>query len=72
MNMQLVTQHDVDQKQASIRQTYRWTQASFSVTGIRRLVGNTLIEMGDRIVGCRPIYHQQITQMAPTTQVQGA
>lgn len=68
MNMQLVMQHDVDQKQDSIRQTYRRTQAGFLIAGIRRLIGNTLIEMGDRIAGCRPVQHH----LAPATQGQGA
>lgn len=51
MNVRLITQEEVAERQQSLRTSYLRTQTGFSVTGIRRLMGSTFIAMGEKIQG---------------------
>ncbi|MCA9833807.1 MAG: hypothetical protein KC435_07685 [Thermomicrobiales bacterium] len=49
MNMIEALQVEIDRKQESIKKDYRTSQSGLG--GIRRVFGNTLIALGDRIHG---------------------
>lgn len=51
MNVRLITQYEISERQQQLRSEYLRTQDGFSISGIRRLMGNTIIAMGQRIHG---------------------
>lgn len=51
MNLRLITQSEITERQQNLRTNYLNTQNGFSVTGIRRLMGSTFIAMGHKIHG---------------------
>lgn len=52
MNMRLITNREIEDKQQSISTEFRRSQQSCSIDGIRHLVGSTFIALGMRIHGC--------------------
>ena len=51
MNVRLITQNEIADRQQYLRSTYLNTQHGFSVSGFRRLMGSTFIAMGQKIQG---------------------
>lgn len=51
MNTRLITNYEIAQKQQDIHHDFRRSQATFTIPGVRRLVGNTFIALGERIYG---------------------
>lgn len=51
MNVRLITQNEIADKQQDLRTNYLRTQTGFSIVGIRRLMGSTFIAMGEKIQG---------------------
>lgn len=71
MNARLITQEEVAEKQQSLRSTYLRTQAGFSISGIRQLMGNTFIAMGHRIHGRREERREALAQASPLKPARG-
>lgn len=57
MNARLITPREIAERQHSIRIGYQRSHTSFTVAGIRRLIGNTIIAMGTMIHGTRDVHH---------------
>ena len=51
MNVRLITQDEISDHQQFVRTGYLRTQQGFSISGIRRLMGNSVIAMGQKIHG---------------------
>lgn len=51
MNVRLITQNEIADRQQNLRTSYLQTQSGFTVSGIRRLMGSTFIAMGQKIHG---------------------
>ena len=51
MNVRLITQNEIADRQQNLRASYLSTQNGFSISGIRRLMGSTFIAMGQKIQG---------------------
>lgn len=51
MNVRLITQEEVAERQQSLRTGYLHTQNGFSVEGIRSQLGSTIIAMGEKVQG---------------------
>lgn len=51
MNVRLITQEEIAEKQQALHKSYLNTQRGFSVTGLRLLTGSTFIAMGQKIQG---------------------
>jgi hypothetical protein len=51
VNTRLITTAEIVAKQQTISNDFRRCQTTFSVAGVRRLVGNTIIAMGEHVYG---------------------
>lgn len=51
MTMRFITEIEILQRQQEVRNGARRARTSFSVAGIRQLIGNTFIAMGTRMNG---------------------
>lgn len=67
MNVRLITQDEIAERQRSVRFGYQRTQHGFSISGIRRLMGNSIIAMGQKIHGRR----ESLAQAAPLKPARG-
>lgn len=67
MNTRLITNSEIIDRQQAITNDFRRSQTTFSVAGVRHLVGNTIIAMGLRVHGrleeCR-----ETTALAPKSE----
>ncbi|MCO5218002.1 MAG: hypothetical protein M9934_08265 [Thermomicrobiales bacterium] len=70
MNNIETIQIDINRKQASIMKDYRNSQEGFR--GFRRLFGNTLIALGDRIHGRAEECREEIARRALTRRLREA
>ena len=51
MNTQIITAAEIAARQQAIRNDFRRSQTTFSVAGVRHLLGSTIIAVGERIYG---------------------
>lgn len=51
MNLRLITNHEIIEKQDSLRSGYLRSRNGFSIQGIRRSAGSTFIALGQKIHG---------------------
>ena len=51
MNTRIITAAEIAAKQQAISTEFRRCQSTFSIAGLRHLVGSTIIAMGERIYG---------------------
>ncbi len=51
MNTRIITDAEITAKQQAIGTEFRRCQTTFSISGFRRLVGNTIIALGERVYG---------------------
>lgn len=51
MNTRLITNRDIAERQEAIANDFRRSQTTFSIAGVRHLLGNTIIAFGVRIHG---------------------
>ncbi len=68
MNVRLITQDEISDHQQFVRTGYLHTQQGFSISGIRRLMGNSVIAMGQKIHG-RERRESLVTPVAPARGV---
>ncbi len=52
MNTRFITNREIEDKQLSISTDFRRSQSTFTIPGLRHLMGNTIIALGLRIHGC--------------------
>lgn len=71
MNVRLITQNEIIERQQSVRTGYRRTQQGFSITGIRQLMGSSFIAMGQKIYGRCEERRESIAQAAPLKPARG-
>lgn len=71
MNVRLVTQEEVAERQQSLRATYLRTQCGFSISGIRRLMGNSFIAAGEKILGRSEERRVVLTKASPLKPARG-
>lgn len=71
MNVRLITQEEVAERQQALRTSYLHTQNGFSVTGIRRLMGSTFIAMGEKIQGRCEERRATLARVSPLKPARG-
>ena len=70
MNVRLISEAEILERQQFVKAGYQRTQQVFSVAGIRHLMGNSVIAMGQWIYGrCE---ERREIQAAPVAPAQGA
>lgn len=72
MNLRTITQDEINERQQFIRTGYRQTKKSFSVGGIRHLIGSSFIAFGEKIYGRCEARREAISMMVPLTSVRGS
>jgi hypothetical protein len=51
VNTRIITAAEIAAKQQAISTDFRRSQATFSIAGVRHLLGSTIIAMGERVYG---------------------
>lgn len=51
MNTRIITDAEIAEKQQAIGNEFHRSQTTFSIAGVRHLVGSTIIAMGERVYG---------------------
>lgn len=72
MNLRTITQDEIIEHQQFIRTGYHRTKESFSVGGIRHLIGSSFIAFGEKIYGRCEARREAIARMVPLTPVRGS
>lgn len=71
MNVRLITQDEIEERQQAVRSGYQETQNRFSISGIRRLMGSTVIAMGHKIHGRCEERRDSLTRAASLKPARG-
>lgn len=71
MNVRLITQEEIAERQQNLRTGYLNTRNGFSVTGVRRLMGSTFIAMGEKIQGRCEERREAIARVSPLKPARG-
>ena len=71
MNVRLITQEEVAERQQALRTNYLHTKNGFSVTGIRRLMGSTFIAMGEKMQGRCEERREMLAKASPLKPARG-
>lgn len=71
MNVRLITQNEIADRQQHLRNTYLKTQNGFTISGIRRLLGSTFIAMGQKIEGRCEQRRRALIQSSPLKPARG-
>lgn len=65
MNHRYIFNSEVHHHQSIIRQDAHHARSSFSVTGMRRLIGNTFIALGELLYGKQPTIGTRVSDSKP-------
>lgn len=71
MNVRLITQNEISERQQSLRSNYLRTQNGFSIEGIRRQMGSTFIALGQKIHGRCEQRREAMSQVSPLKPARG-
>lgn len=72
MNLRMITNDEIVEHQNFVRNSYHRTQESFTIAGLRRLMGNSLIAMGQKIHGRCEARREALANLVPFTPARGA
>lgn len=65
MNHRYIFNSEVRHHQQIIRQDVHHARLSFSVSGVRQLIGNTLIALGELLYGKQPTVGERVSDSKP-------
>jgi hypothetical protein len=71
MNTYFITQHEIAEKQQSIRQGYLQSQRAMTIAGLRQILGNTIIAFGTRLHGAAEAHREEMAEGRIARELRG-
>lgn len=72
MNVRLITEEEIIERQQAVRSSFQQSQEAISVSGMRQTMGSALIALGHRIHGKLEDRRETLARPKPLTSTRGA